>query len=182
MDTLMQTDTLLQKHPRQLSKQDLVEIYELLNPPLYRYAVRLLGDPHLAEDCVAETFSRFLKVVNRGLGPKDNIKAYLYRIVHNWITDYYRHRIPENNLEAGQLKEPSENPAMTASQNMEQERVRKALLNLPEEQRQVIMLRFYENWPHEETAAALGKTVEATRALQYRALNGLRSMLIIVEE
>jgi len=178
----MRTDTVLQKFPRQFSKQDLVEIYELLNPSLYRYAVRLLGDPDLAEDCVAETFSRFLKMIQRGFAPKDNVRAYLYRIAHNWITDFYRHRVPEVDLEAGELKESSENPAMTASHNMDRERVRKALLNLPKEQRQVIMLRFYEEWPHEETAAALGKTVEATRALQYRALNGLRSMLNAVEK
>jgi len=178
----MQTDTVLQKFPRQISKQDLVEIYELLNPSLYRYAVRLLGDPDLAEDCVAETFSRFLKMIQRGFAPKDNVRAYLYRIAHNWITDFYRHRVPEDDLEVGELKGSSENPAMTASHNMDRERVRKALLNLPKEQRQVIMLRFYEEWPHEETAAALGKTVEATRALQYRALNGLRSMLNAVEK
>ena len=178
----MQTDSPLDKDPRLLDKQDLVAIYELLSPRLFSYAVRLLGDNHLAEDCVAETFSRFLKVIQRGLGPRDNVRAYLYRIAHNWITDYYRHRIPEDSLEGRHLNLPSENPAVTVSLNLDRDRVRQALLNLPPEQRQVLMLRFYEEWPHEETAAAIGKTVEATRALQYRALNGLRRMLVAVEE
>src|SRR3990172_2037020 len=39
------------------------EIYSRYSTELYRYAVRLLGDVHLAEDCVAETFSRFLQAL-----------------------------------------------------------------------------------------------------------------------
>jgi DNA-directed RNA polymerase specialized sigma24 family protein len=49
--------------------------------------------------------------------------------------------------------------------------------NLPDEQRLVVSLRFLENRSHEEAAAVLGKSAEATRALQYRALAALRRML-----
>jgi RNA polymerase sigma-70 factor (ECF subfamily) len=52
-----------------------------------------------------------------------------------------------------------------------------ALLRLPAEQRQVIELRFMEDWSHDEVANALGKTIEATRTLQHRAVNALRQML-----
>jgi RNA polymerase sigma factor (sigma-70 family) len=48
---------------------------------------------------------------------------------------------------------------------------------LPEEQRQVIELRFMENWSHTEVSHALGKSVEATRALQHRAVETLRRIL-----
>jgi RNA polymerase sigma-70 factor, ECF subfamily len=178
----MQTEPSLHKDPRQFNKRDLIEIYNLLSPRLFRYAFRLLGDPDLAEDCAAETFSRFLTALKKGLGPRDNVKAYLYQIAHNWIMDYYRNRKTEENIDYGQLNNPSENPAVVAIHNMERERVRKALLDLPYEQRQVILLRFYEEWPHEETAAAIGKTVEATRAILHRALNSLLRMLIEVEE
>jgi RNA polymerase sigma-70 factor (ECF subfamily) len=164
---------------RQLTKSDLVEIYQEFSPRLFAYAYRLLGDSQLAEDCVSETFSRFLKVIQRGVGPNDNLKAYLYRISHNWIMDHYRNRVPEQeNLEIGDLQSSSGNPEAMVSQELERQKVREALLNLPENQRQVIMLRFYEDWSHSETASALGKSEEATRALQYRALDGLRKKLI----
>jgi DNA-directed RNA polymerase specialized sigma24 family protein len=42
----------------------------------------------------------------------------------------------------------------------------------------VIELRFLEGLSHEEVASLLGKTVEATRAMQYRALTALRQMLV----
>jgi RNA polymerase sigma-70 factor (ECF subfamily) len=179
----MQTDIYVNVDQKVLTKKDLVEIYEKISPQLFAYAFRLLGDSQLAEDCVSETFSRFLKVIQRGAAPTENLKAYLYRISHNWIMDYYRKRHPEQGEEAlEQLHSGSENIEGKVSQAFEQRKVRKALLNLPENQRQVIMLRFYDEWSHAETASALGKSEEATRALQYRALESLRRQLIPDQE
>ena len=64
------------------------------------------------------------------------------------------------------------------TQEAERERVRAALMQLPPDQRRVIELRFLEEWSHEAVAEALGKTVEATRALQHRALAVLRRILV----
>ncbi|HSL86071.1 MAG TPA: sigma-70 family RNA polymerase sigma factor, partial [Bacteroidales bacterium] len=107
------------------------------------------------------------------------LKAYLYRIAHNWIMDHYRKQGPETvEIDSELMESNVDNPEGKMTQAWEQERVRKALLNLPEKQRQVIMLRFYDNWTHAEAASALGKSEEATRALQYRALDALRKMLV----
>jgi DNA-directed RNA polymerase specialized sigma24 family protein len=46
----------------------------------------------------------------------------------------------------------------------------------------VIELRFIEEWSHDKVAEILGKTVDATRALQYRALTSLRQLLKEHEE
>lgn len=173
----MHTELALQETTRPVTKEYLVEIYREYSPLLYRYAVRLLGDPDLAEDCVAETFSRFLKAIQKGAGPNKNVKAYLFRIAHNWITDWYRKEKPEEELEFDFPADQSKNPESKVAEEIERERVRKALLDLPKLQREVVMLRFYEEWSHEETAAAIGKSIEATRALQYRAMNRLRKLL-----
>lgn len=176
-------NTMLAAKQESLTKQDLIDIYEKHSPGIYRYAVRLLGDSATAEDCVSETFSRFLNAIRRGGGPKDNTRAYLYRVAHNWVTDYYRRQPPpELPLEPDQHVEPGSNPATLALDAWERERVRKAILNLPAEQQMVIQLRFLEDWSHEEVAQVLDKTVEATRAMQYRALNSLRRILIANSE
>lgn len=175
----MNVNTMLQVDTESLDKQDLIDIYEHHSPGIYRYSVRLLGDTTIAEDCVSETFSRFLGVIQRGGGPKENVKAYLYRVAHNWITDYYRRQpLPELPLEIDEPVEPESNPATMVSEAMERERVRAAILRLPPEQQQIIQLRFLENWSHEEVGQVLGKTTDATRAMQYRALGSLRRMLI----
>ena len=165
-----------------LDKNDLVDIYEQYSPRLYRYALRLLGDPELAEDCVAETFSRFLQAIQKGGGPKSNLQAYLYRVAHNWIMDYYRNRPAQEELQPEMADDNLVSPLVQVTDNIQKEIVRNALFHLTPEQRQVIMLRFYENWSHEEIAKLIGKTAQATRALQHRALEALHRMLVERED
>jgi RNA polymerase sigma-70 factor (ECF subfamily) len=133
----------------------------------------------VAEDCVSETFSRFLGAIKRGGGPTDNVRAYLYRVAHNWITDYYRRKpLPELPLDVKEHVEPGSNPDKLVSEALERDRVRAAVLRLPPEQQQIIQLRFLEDWSHEEVAQVLGKSADATRSMQYRAIVSLRRMLI----
>jgi RNA polymerase sigma-70 factor, ECF subfamily len=108
----------------------------------------------------------------------ENIRAYLYRIAHNWITDHYRRQpLPPLSLDDEVHSDPEDSPVLLAAQNQDRQRVRAAILRLPSEQRQVIELRFMENWSHHEVANVLGKSVDATRALQHRAMEALRQML-----
>jgi RNA polymerase sigma-70 factor, ECF subfamily len=166
-----------QARTQNLDNQTLIAIYEEYSPKIFRYAFRLLGDTELAEECVSETFSRFLQTLKNGGGPGENIQAYIYRIAHNWATDHYRKERPQEELDPEAHIDPINNPSTLVTRQLEQERVRQALLQLTREQRQVIVLRFLEDWSHEEIAKVIGKTAEATRALQYRALAALRSML-----
>jgi len=160
-------------------RQELIVTYERYNQELYRYAFRLLGERCLAEDCVAETFSRYLRVVRSGRGPSDNVRAYLYRMVHNWASDYYRaNPQPASELDCELHAGPESNPLHQVTREQERQRVRAALIQLPDEQRRVIELRFLEEWSHEAVAQALGRSVEATRALQHRALAFLRRILL----
>lgn len=169
----------LQPERTQYTRQVLIAIYEEYNSELYRYAYRLVDDSDLAEDCVSETFSRFLRVVRDGNAPVDNVRAYLYRIAHNWVTDHYRRQpLPPISLDSDRHEEPNSNPSVLVGVELEKERIRAALLRLPPEQRQVVELRFLEDWSHKEVAAALGKSEEATRALQHRALGTLRRILV----
>jgi RNA polymerase sigma-70 factor (ECF subfamily) len=179
----MNVDTMQVSVTESYTKQDLIEIYDEHSPGIFRYAVRLLGDKTTAEDCVSETFSRLLGAVRRGGGPSENARAYLYRVAHNWITDFYRRRpLPNVPIEIDEHVDPDSNPEKLVSEGFELERVRTAILHLPPEQQQVIQLRFLEDWSHEEVAIVLSKSIDATRSMQYRALVSLRRMLSDKEE
>src|SRR5688500_15787913 len=93
-----------------LDKKTLVEIYERHSPEIFRYAYRMLDDKNLAEDCVADTFLRLLIAVRGDILP-DNIRAYLYRISHNWIIDYYRRRTAQSPLQENFHSDPDGNPS-----------------------------------------------------------------------
>lgn len=156
----------------------LVEIYEKHSAELYRYAYRLTGDPAVAEECVSETFDRFLHGLRKNNQPLQNVRAYLYRITHNSAVDYLRSTRPQINLQhVERIADQQSNPSRIITANLDREQIRNALQQLTPEQQMVIQLRFLEEWSHDEVAELLGKTSEASRALQYRALAALRELL-----
>jgi RNA polymerase sigma-70 factor (ECF subfamily) len=169
--------------PQVYSKQVLADLYEEHSPGLFRYAYRLLGDQDVAEECVSETFSRLLHALNNGGGPSDNTRAYLYRTTHNLVMDHFR-RQPISPISLDEELHASEvdHVSQRVAKDLLRDQVRAALLQLPAEQQQVIHLRFLEDWPHEDVAAQIGKSVEATRALQHRAMEALRRLLLEKEE
>jgi RNA polymerase sigma-70 factor (ECF subfamily) len=174
----MATEKQLLKGARKFDPQALAEIYDQYSPGLYRYAVRLLSDSEHAEECVAETFSRFLHAVKNGGGPSAHLQAYLYRIAHNWITDQYRS--PDS--QTLELDEPIEaelnpNPSSAPKDVLLREQVRSALMQLTPEQRQVIILKYIEGWGNSEVARTMKKTVGAVKSLQHRALATLNLYL-----
>ena len=154
----------------------LAQIYDLYSPELYRYAARFLGDPSVAEDCVAETFSRFLKAIHAKRGPKDYLKAYLYRIAHNWIADYYR-RAPDVAELKDAYPDPDHAPEREVGLRLRQAQMRKAIKQLTPDQQQVIALKYLEGWKNEEIAKAVKKPVGAVKSLQHRALARLKKHL-----
>ncbi len=174
----VKNETKLLQLAKQYDQQALVEIYDLYSPALYRYAVRLLNNPDLAEDCVAEFFNRFLSALRRNGGPQQNLRAYLYRIAHNWITDQYRRQIPQQSVDdIDQQADPTPTTSQIVDQQLESENVRKAIRRLTPDQRQVVTLKFLEGWSNAEVAKSLNKPVGAVKSLQHRALQSLRLML-----
>ncbi len=162
----------------ELDEHALSEIYQALSPALYRYAYRLLGNPADAEDIVAETFHRLLLALRQGNGPRQHLSAYLYRIVHNLITDRYRRRsLPDMPFDEGLEANESERPEISAPLHMAQERARAALWMLTPEQRLVITLKYFEGLSNEEVAAVLAKPTGAVKSLQHRGLESLRRIL-----
>ena len=163
---------------KRLDTRALAAIYDSFNRGIYSYSLRLLGETDLAEECVAETFSRFLHALHTGSGPQQYLQAYQYRIAHNWITDRYRSQPPlSTELDENVVDEARPSLQQSLDKTMEQEKMRAALVRLTGEQRQVIALRFLEGWENEEVAAALNKPPGAIRALQHRAIENLRKIL-----
>lgn len=166
----------LLERARQLDDEALTEIYQALSPALYRYARRLLEDPLEAEEVVAEAFRRLLTAFTRGQGPREHLAAYLYRVLHNLVTDRFRRRPPpdlplEDELTDGAAGDPARSGAA------QQSAARALLQRLTPEQRLVITLKYFEGLDNAEIAAVLEKPVGAVKALQHRGLEALRQAL-----
>lgn len=151
-------------------------VYDTFQPPLYRYAYRLLGRPESAEDVVAETFHRLLQALYQGIGPRKHLQAWLYRVLHNLVVDQYRRQMPCRQELPGDLAAEGD-PAEEVQRLLVQERIRQALHRLTRDQQQVIVCKYLEGMSNEEVAAVLGKPVGAIKSLQHRALAALRRIL-----
>ncbi len=178
----MNSETRLLQQARSFDLTALGELYECYSPGVFRYAIRLLGDRSVAEECVSETFRRFLKALHNGGGPKEYLQAYLYQVAHHWITDYYRRQpLPTVPLDE-ELVNEEDDPVRTAMDNLDRQRVRAALRMLTPEQRQVVVLKYVEGWENEAVAVELEKPVGSIKALQHRALEALRRILLPARE
>jgi RNA polymerase sigma-70 factor (ECF subfamily) len=170
---------LLLKKARQYDQNALAKIYDLYSDALYAYAFKHVGKSQVAEDLVAEAFSRFLKALERGGGPKDHLRAYLYRITHNLITDTYRREPPPPlELEEELLPDEGTDPGNVVVEMQDADRVRNALRLITPEQSQVISLRFLEGWSSLEIAQAMDKSLGSIKSLQHRGLAALQRILL----
>lgn len=171
----MQDDTDLLQRARDRDEEALAEIYARFQPELRRYAMRLLGESGLAEECVAESFARFLAAMRADQGPREHLRAYLYRVAHNWAADYHGSQrtveLPDDHRDSAPHQEDQ------VADQLEREQVLSAMALLTEDQRDVLRLRFVEGREIRDVAATLGKDAAAVRALQHRALASLRRLL-----
>lgn len=167
---------------KHFNQDALGQIYDQYSTALYRYAYRQLGDAQMAEDCVAETFARLLNALKKNKGPRKHLRAYLYRIAHNWINDQYRRgKHTTDSIEIDDREDFSDESQTSVEQavqqNIQAEVIREHLKELTAEQRQVIVLKHLEGLSNAEVAEIMNKNLGSVKALNSRALNNLRKIM-----
>jgi len=171
----METDIDLLNAARKMNTEALVRIFDLYSSALYQYALRLCGDPVLADHIVGDVFVKLLDQLSAGNGPRANLRSYLYETAYHRMVDetrYLKRRAP---LEAVLHRQDSHSALVSLEdQLMFQDILHTLQHELTSDQRHVIVLRFLEEFSLRETAAILGKTVDHVKVLQSRALAKLR--------
>lgn len=171
------------KRARALDRNVLAAIYDDYHKPMYGYIYRRVGDVETARDLTAEVFRRFLQAIHNGNGPRDNLRAWLYRVAHNIIVDHYRRRDNQQQYPLDEdLLSEHDNPGQAAEQTIQVEQVRTALTYLTPDQQQVVTLKFLEGMTNKEVAEITGKPVGAVKSLQHRALAALQRRLVHSED
>jgi RNA polymerase sigma-70 factor (ECF subfamily) len=154
------------------------EIYEHCQPLIYRYIFYQLGDAVTAEDLTSEVFIRLVEKIDRFTYRGRPLLAWLYTIARNLVTDHRRRAGKTQPLTLdGQLTDEAVDIEGSVLGKLTQRRLTIAITQLTEDQRQVILLRFIEGLDNATVAAVLGKSVNAIKALQHRALTSLRRIL-----
>jgi len=158
--------------------------------PLFNFTYKYVGDAHLAQDLVQETFVRMLRSI-QGYEHRGAFSTWLYRIAVNLCKDHFRKkRIPMVSLH-DYYTTPSgdrvyvkdrvvdegarSDEAMAAARR--EELVRRLLAGLPEEQRVVILMKEYQALKFREIAEVLEIPEGTVKARLYRGLRTMREHL-----
>ncbi|MCM1038579.1 MAG: RNA polymerase sigma factor [Ruminococcus sp.] len=156
------------------NKDALNSIIEKYYDEIYRFCLYLTGWEADSYDITQEVFLKFIRYVDSY--QYKNLKGYLLTIARNLCYDHFRHKKEESCLEKAQ-GQGEEDPHLAFAEDGLL--LRDALFKIPEEQREVIILRIYEEFKFTQIAGMLGCSLSTAKS-RYRL--GIRKLREIMEE
>ncbi|MEO6263620.1 MAG: RNA polymerase sigma factor [Luteimonas sp.] len=157
------------------------QLYSRHRGRLYRFLLRQLRDQALAEELFQDVWQRII-AARAGWKPDAPFGTWLYRIAHNRLADHWRalqYRPPapaDGDERAARIPDP-DTPERTLSEFEQRRRLQLALDELPEEQREVLLLRLEQDLTLDEIGAITGVGRETVKSRLRYAIDKLRARL-----
>jgi RNA polymerase sigma-70 factor (ECF subfamily) len=151
-------------------------LYRRHNDALYRYLLRLCRHPENADDIFQEVWGKIIKAADR-YRPTAKFTTYLYRVAHNCFIDYLRRNKRHTHVgdfDPDLQPNPDDLPEMSTERSLARERLQLALLDLPDEQRDVFLLHEEAGLNLDEISAVTGSNRETSKSRLRYAMNKLR--------
>ena len=164
--------------------EKLVTAYE---KNVYNIALRMVGDPEDAADMTQETFIKAYRALSSFRGDS-KFSSWLYRIASNVCLDFLRSRsrhpqvslstVDEDDRATFELPDMRQNPEEQLMKKLGMEAVRRGLEQLPEQQRQILVLRELGGLSYAELAQTLGLEEGTVKSRIFRARKRLCALLL----
>jgi len=151
----------------------LAVLFDRYQSPLFNFYCRLTGDRVVSEDLVQDVFFRILKY-RQSYRPGTPFRAWMYQIARNARMDHIRKHPAV--IEFEPEMSPAVMPTDSAESDQQTELLHKALLMLPGEKREVLVLSRFQELKHEEIARMLDCEVGTVKVRIHRAVRELRSI------
>ena len=174
--TVPDEDLMLQV--REGTGEMLGELFDRYQTPLFNFYAKMTGDRAMSEDLVQEVFLRILKY-RQSYRPGTQFRSWLYQIARNARTDFYKKHRPEPAEAAKADVAPAAQEG--AQQSQHEELLHRALMQLPEEKREILLLSRFQELKYEEIARLLGCETGAVKVRVHRALQELRQIFQALE-
>ena len=164
--------------------EKLVTAYE---KNVYNIALKMVGDPEDAADMTQETFIKAYRALS-GFRGDSKFSSWLYRIASNVCLDFLRSRsrhpqvslstVDEDDRATFELPDMRQNPEEQLMKKLGMEAVRRGLEQLPEQQRQILVLRELGGLSYAELAQTLGLEEGTVKSRIFRARKRLCALLL----
>jgi len=157
-----------------------MESHQILEhvPRLRRYARALLGDRYAADDLVQDTLERAWNKFHLWR-PGSDLRAWLFAIMHNVFVNQVRGK--RNEIERTMEELPVVAVRATQSDSLEIADVERSLRELPDEQREVLLLVAIEEMTYDEVSRALGIPIGTVMSRLSRARERMRRLIAGVQ-
>ncbi|MFI5379713.1 MAG: RNA polymerase sigma factor [Tepidisphaerales bacterium] len=151
-------------------------------PALVRYLRRLCGNEQLAEELHQQTWLKVLENLGKfdAESSSGGFKAWLFRIATNLANDLWRSRGREKTAKEGlRLVTDQEAPeaGYRTEQGEEEQKLKRAIEQLPEAQKEVLVLRYYSNLKFVEIAEMLGCPLNTALGRMHKAMLKLKELM-----
>ncbi|MDI6740463.1 MAG: sigma-70 family RNA polymerase sigma factor [Candidatus Edwardsbacteria bacterium] len=149
---------------------------------IYSLALRMLGNGPDAEDVLQDAFIAFYQNLRRFQG-RSKLSTYLYRLAANFALMKLRYRKTHGGQtrslsEAGEIAAPKPSPLDEAEKNDLRDRLNRALLELPANERAVVALRDVQGLDGREVARVMKLSVPAMKSRLHRGRETLRRIML----
>lgn len=152
------------------------ELYKLYVEQVFRYLFSRIGNVHEAEDVTAQTFLAAFESFDK-FRQDGHFASWLFGIARNKAMDHFRQRDQSSHMD-GSSEIPVEDNILASMIKTEQEEALSKLIQaLPEEDRELLRLRFLVDMSFPEIARLLHRNEEAVKKTTYRLLARLHSQL-----
>ncbi len=167
----MQSDRDLLARARVGEVQAVEDIHAMYYQSIFRYIAFRVRYQDVAEDLTSEVFVRFLQAIHARNAPHTTVRGWLFAVASHLVSDFYRQNAHMSPVELDEtLASNATAPEELVGLRLTNAELHQALLTLTEDQQQVIALRFGQELPFREIACLLGKSEDAVKKLQARAL------------
>jgi len=154
-------------------------LYRRHNDALYRYLLRLCRHRAMAEDVFQEAWGKIVRARD-SYRPTAKFSTFLYRVAHNCFIDNVRrnrNHTQYTTIEPDSQPDPADSPETEVERSLARRRLEVALLELPDEQRDVFLLREEGGFSLDEIATITDSNRETAKSRLRYAVNKLRAAI-----
>jgi len=148
-----------------------------LAPRCYSVALRLLSNRAEAEDVTQDAMLRLWRMAPDWVPGQAKLSTWLYRVTLNLCVDRQRRKAPDRLSDVPEPEAPERSVADRLQDAARKDALQAALAELPDRQRQAVVLRHIEELPNPEIAGIMGVSVEAVESLTARGKRALAAIL-----
>lgn len=156
------------------------ELYDAYARKLYDFIYFKTSRKEVAEDLTSVVFMKALRNIDKyAKTTTGSFGGWLYSIARNTVIDHYRSIRPNDAMDDNfDLPHHARIEERTEA-NLQLEKIQAYLKTLPSIQRDIILMRVWQDLPYKTIAAAVGKTEDNCKVIYSRAIKELRSALAV---